>query len=100
MAYNVVEDFERLRNEWALKANVSKDTLDLERSLDQRANPHNEPYHNKKPRRTDNQIIADRSYSFADEVLTRQYGRKYTEWLAANFDADEQWKTGYKRTRL
>jgi hypothetical protein len=32
-------------------------------------NPHNEPYHNKPPRRSRERIIADLRYAFADAML-------------------------------
>ena len=82
MKYDVIADFERLRNEWALKAPLpTKEAMDMEYRSDQWANPHNEPYANKRQRRSEGEIVADRSYHFADEILKRQYGRLYQQWL-------------------
>jgi hypothetical protein len=84
----IEHDFERLRNEWALKAVISKETVDYECEADRLANPHNEPYHNKRPRRERAAIVSDCSYIFADGVLVRQYGRTYVDWRDVNFQAD------------
>ena len=78
-------DFTRLRDEWALKHPYpSKDRLDSEFRMDQLANPHNEPYHNKKPRRSEAQIVSDLAYTFADNVLLQQHGTIYKTWLSLN----------------
>ena len=76
-------DFAKLRNDWALKSVVPKDRLDMERQADYNANPHNDSYANKRPRRSDSEIISDVSFSNADAVLARQYGKTYTYWLAS-----------------
>jgi hypothetical protein len=77
-------NFQALRDQWALKAPFpSKDRIETQMQMDRNANPHNEPYHNKKPRRSEAEIVSDLSYSFADAVLTKQYGDMYKGWLNA-----------------
>jgi hypothetical protein len=95
----IENDFERLRNEWATKANIDDGTISYEMGVDQRANPHNEPYHNKRPRRERAVIVSDCSYIFADGVLTRQYGRKYTDWRDDNLQVDPFIKGLYRHIR-
>jgi hypothetical protein len=91
-------DFQNLRDQWALKAPLpTKDRVALQLNLDRNANPHNDPYHNKKPRRSETQIVSDLAYTFADEVLIQQYGTRYTLWLKDHF-YEEKW--GVIRDRL
>lgn len=89
-------DFQKLRDAWALRSPVpSKEDMDYEFRKDQMLNPHNEPYHNKKPRREAAQIHSDRAYAFADTALKQQYGRYYVEWLES-FYVKDQWGDGYR----
>jgi hypothetical protein len=77
-------DFQILRDQWALKAPLpDKDTLRYEFQKDQQANPHNDG-HGKKPRRCEAEIISDRAYTLADEVLGKQYPNLYKIWLKEN----------------
>lgn len=76
------QNFQSLRDSWALKSPLpSKEDLDMQAMFDRQANPHNEPYHNKRPRRTDREIHSDLAYRFADVVLYTQYGQPYEDWL-------------------
>lgn len=84
-------EFQALRDQWALKAPFpSKDRIESQMRMDMTANPHNEPYHNKKPRRSEAEIVSDLSYAFADSVLTQQYGVMYKDWLR-DTGYREQW---------
>jgi hypothetical protein len=79
-----------MRNAWALRAPIpTDDDIRREQELDRAANPHNEPYQNKRPRRGRTEIISDRMYGFADEALLRQHGKPYREWLDRN--TEKQW---------
>lgn len=93
---NTEIDFQRLRDEWALKSPLpTENQLDMERRLDRGLNPHNDSY--KPEIRSDAQITSDRAYTFADDVLAAQYGREYTKWLADHGfhrDRREVWKKG------
>lgn len=83
MRYQI--DFEKLRNELALKCPYpSKDRLDMEFRADMNANPHNDNYQNKKPRRGEAEIVSDISYAFADSFLLKQYTQEYQMWMQAN----------------
>src|SRR5688572_10541410 len=77
-------NFKELRDQWALKCVVSKETIDAEYRSDQMANPHNDHYPNKRRRRVTGEIVADVSYNYADEVLTQIYGSPYATWLRNN----------------
>lgn len=90
-------DFQPLRDQWALKAPLpDNETILMYKRFDQQANPHNEPYHNKKPRRTEAEIISDLAYSFADQVLAQQYGQTYKSWLSDKYC--EEWGLVCRRT--
>lgn len=90
-------DFESLRNQWALRYHPSESRIQLQRDMDHRANPHNEPYHNKRPRRTDDEIISDLCFDHADSVLKRQYGNRYMKWLEVNYTPD-RWTLAWRAT--
>lgn len=92
-------NFEQMRADWATKFMPTKDHVDLHRRLDQSRNPHNEPYHNKVPRRDDAQIISDLCFAFADEALKQQYGRIYTEWLEQDHHEDPHTKVWKRKPR-
>lgn len=77
-------NFQFLRDEWAVKHKFTHEQLGFERTKDRNANPHNETYHNKKPRRSDNEIISDLAYTFADEIMINQYKSVYEDWLSEN----------------
>mgnify|MGYP003545985135 CR=1 FL=1 len=81
-------DFSNLRAQWALKYQPSKSQIEMEFRSDQMANPHNENYYNKRPRREEAQIISDLCYLHADGVLNQQYGSVYSRWLKENTDED------------
>ena len=92
-------EFQKLRDAWALRSPVpSKEDMDYEFRKDQTANPHNEPYHNKKPRREAAQIHSDRAYAFADAVLKRQYGQPYMDWLTTYY-VEDRWGEGFRVAR-
>lgn len=77
--------FQTLRDQWALKAPLpDRETILMYMKIDQQANPHNDTYLNKKPRRSEAEIVSDRAYSYADSVLTQQYGLEYQTWLRNN----------------
>lgn len=90
-------DFSYLRSQWALKYEPSQSQIDLENSRDYAANPHNEPYHNKKPRRETAQIISDLCFHFADQVLLRQYGHNYRTWLQDHCEEDRWTKVNHEK---
>lgn len=78
-------DFEHLRNELALKFPYpSKDRINMEQGYDMNANPHNDNYANKKPRRSEAEIVSDLAYGFADAFLSKQYTNEYQLWLREN----------------
>lgn len=78
-------DFQTLRDQWAVKAPTpSTEEVEMQASIDRSANPHNEPYHNKRPRRSTREIHSDLAYRYADVVLHTQYGAPYKNWLMAN----------------
>ncbi len=82
---NIPRNFQELRDQWALKAPTpSEADIRSEQQRDMQANPHNENYHNKKPRRNVAEITSERAYVFADTVLTNQYQSYYTHWLREN----------------
>lgn len=75
-------NFQKLRDEWALKAPVlSTIKMDFEYRRDMNANPHGENYPNKKPRRDKDEIVSDCAYTFADNVLNKQYPYGYKKWM-------------------
>lgn len=83
-------NFQELRDQWALKAPMpSKDLINTQAEIDRMANPHNDPYLNKRPRRSETEIICDIVYQFADGILLRQYGNHYSAWLRQN--CEEKW---------
>lgn len=83
-------NFKELRDQWALKAPTpNKDLIYSQSEVDRMANPHNDPYPNKRPRRTEAEIICDLAYQFADGVLRHQYGYEYSTWLKNN--CTEKW---------
>lgn len=47
----------------------TEDQIRSEQTRDRNANPHNEPYHNKPPRRGRDEIIWDLRYRHAHEAL-------------------------------
>ena len=61
----------------------------MEAEKDRQGNPHNEPYPNKRTRRTEAEIVSDLAYTFADKVLGNQYGVEYSEWLKLH--CEEKW---------
>lgn len=73
-------EFQKLRDLWALKCIVTTSQIDMERTRDRNANPHNDGPP-KKPRREESQIVSDLAYEFADSVLMTQYGNDYKYWL-------------------
>lgn len=78
-------DFQNLRDQWALKApTLAKESIQMEYQMDRNLNPHNEPYLNKKPLRSEAEIVSDRAYTFADAVLAKQYPVEYKDWLEEN----------------
>lgn len=77
-----------LRNNWALKYTPTKERIEMEFRSDQSRNPHNEPYHNKAPRRSEAEIVSDLCYAFADNALERQFGHAYKQWLVKNATED------------
>ena len=84
MALEELPKFQELRDKWALLAPISKDRIDMQATIDHNANPHNDSYINKKPRRSEPEIISDLAYQFADGVLKKQYGSLYGSWLQDN----------------
>ncbi len=90
---NPKPEFQRLRDEWALKAPLPSDhEMQMEQQRDRQANPHNDPYHNKKPLRDRSTVIGDLAYNFADQILENQYGSYYRDWLrTAGYS--EKWGT-------
>lgn len=91
-------NFHQLRDKWALKATVTEEDIRYQQQMDAQANPHNEPYHNKKPRRDRAAIISDLSYTFADRALKAQYRSVYDEWLQHN--CEEVWGVMRYKERL
>ena len=77
-------NFQQLRDAWALKAVVAEGRIRSQMQIDMQANPHNENYPNKRPRRTEAEIISDLSYEFADNVLGAQYPGLYPTWMRDN----------------
>lgn len=78
-------DFQTSRDQWALKAPLpSRDRVEAQGQMDRQANPHNENYHNKQPRRSEVEIVSDLSYTYANSVLYKQYGQEYVDWLNDN----------------
>lgn len=82
-------NFADLRIQWALKHTPSRESINLQYDMDRQANPHNENYPNKRPRRGEAQIVSDLCYEFADTVLTQQYSWSYREWLRSNCSQDQ-----------
>lgn len=79
---NSQPDFQTLRDQWALRSpSPCQISLQTQAQMDRNANPHNEPYHNVKPRRSEAEICSDIAYQFADSVLRKQYGGQYNSWL-------------------
>ena len=76
--------FQQLRDAWALKAVITQDRIEAQMRIDMNANPHNDNYPNKRPRREPAVIVSDLSYEFADNVLGAQYPGLYPTWLRAN----------------
>lgn len=75
------QNFQHLRDQWALKACPTESDIRHQQSMDQQANPHNDNYANKRPRRSQSEIVSDLAYKYADEVLGAQYGMFYELWL-------------------
>ena len=76
--------FQDLRDQLAMSYPYpDKSEIDWRMRLDLEANPHNDGPP-KPPRRSVHAIVSDIRYGHADEVLTRQYGRLYVDWLAEN----------------
>jgi hypothetical protein len=90
--------FAKARLELATRHEPHKDIIATYRTLDAQRNPHNEPYHNKAPRRSDAQIISDLCFTFADDMLTQQYGSVYTSWLELSCEKD-RFNGVYKQKR-
>ena len=88
--------FQQLRDQWALQAPISKDSINRQATIDRNANPHNDNYINKRPLRGETEIISDLAYQFADGVLTKQYGSQYKDWLQDNGYKDF-WGTNVQR---
>lgn len=85
-------DFQRLRDEWALKVPVpTKAEIEHQQAIDRNANPHNDNYPNKRPIRSVAQIICDVCYTQADNILRRQYPNEYSVWLEREGYRTNQW---------
>lgn len=82
--YTTTPDFQMLRDQLAVSSVISGDDIKTQQLVDQQANPHNEPYHNKRPRRDRAEIESDLMYRRADKILRTQYGDQYTKWLSSN----------------
>ena len=94
----IPENFQELRDQWALKAPTpSEADIRFEQQRDRQANPHNDNYANKKPIRSVAEIISDSAYVFSDTVLTNQYRSYYRDWLRDN-GYIEKWNV-YKKDR-
>lgn len=77
--------FFSMRNAWALRApQPTPERIHTQMELDRQANPHNEPYHNKKPRRSEAEIVSDLAFAYADTILLTQLGDAYKQWLREN----------------
>lgn len=50
----------------------TEDEIKAEMEVDRLANPHNEPYFNKKQRRSRLEIICDLRYAYADAMLAHE----------------------------
>lgn len=77
-----MHDFFDIRNQWALKFELTPQALDLERMKDRHTNPHNDSY--KPPIRSQAEIHADVAYEYADTILLRMYDKMYKSWLDTN----------------
>jgi len=60
---------------------ASPEAVAAERNRDMSANPYNEPYHNKQPRRGETEIRADLAINFALTVLRRMRERRELDWF-------------------
>ncbi len=80
--FDNIPDFQTLRDSWALRAPLpGRDQVQGAADLDRAANPNNEEGPDKRPRRSEAEIISDICYTFSDRVLTQQYGTYYQQWL-------------------
>lgn len=59
---------------------ASKSYVESQQALDRSQNPHNEPYHNKAPLRSETEIRADYAIDFALTILKRLRKRRELDW--------------------
>ena len=82
--YSTIPNFQMLRDQLAVSSTISNDDIRMQQNIDMNANPHNENYANKRPRRDRAEIESDLMYRRADKILSTQYGDQYVKWLKEN----------------
>lgn len=94
-----VEDtmrFQHMRSELAMQYIPSKDELTSMFAMDMERNRHGD--YGKPERRSGAQITSDLKFKYADDILLRQYGEVYRNWLKNNGYVEDT--TSYRGFRL